>query len=199
MRCTLFALTILSPGLAGMGEAQSLTDAARKTREKREERRKDAAAEEVPAYGNADLRGADESEADGESAPPAGAEEGDESAARDDEAAAARESARQERLRAESERRSEQRREAETRWRRAAERARARIEAAKREVAALEELWLVEGERYVDAEGRTVIRDLDHLRRLKEQAEREMADAEEALAELRSRARSEGVPPGWLR
>lgn len=183
--------------------SQSLAEAARQARERREQRARDAADDEVPSYGNEDLadddeaEAEDEDEADGEDDSEAKADR--DADAREERVETALEEVRRTLAREASDRRASQRRQAEATWRRAAQQARARIDAAKRELAAFDELWLVQGERYVDDEGRTVIRDLDHLRALKARAQQEVEAAERALEELRTRARREGVPPGWLR
>jgi len=194
MRYPVPALVCLLIAFPAAGETQSLAEAAREERERREQLQQDASSDETPSYGNEDL----EEEEQDEDADADGVAD-DEDAGEGERAEKARERARQHLLRAASDRRDRERREAEAVWRSAAAQARSRIDEAKQELATLDELWLVEGERYVDSEGRTVIRDLDHLRELEQRARQELAAAEQALAELRTRARREGVPPGWLR
>jgi len=92
-----------------------------------------------------------------------------------------------------------QRQRQEDEWRRRMAAARQRVEKAKKNLETLEGLFLVGGERYVDSQGNTVIRDLDHLREIVASAKAEVAAAEKAVADLEERARRAHVPPGWLR
>jgi hypothetical protein len=72
----------------------------------------------------------------------------------------------------------------------------ARLEEVVRE---LEKLWLVEGESYVDDGGKTVIRDLAHLREIVARAKADLSAARRALDNLEDEARRKGALPGWLR
>jgi hypothetical protein len=91
------------------------------------------------------------------------------------------------------------RRRQEAEWKARTQQARDRLERAKSAVQQLEGLHLMEGESYVDAEGRPVISSPEHLKRLVDQANAELKSAEESLEKLRQEARRKGVPPGWLR
>jgi hypothetical protein len=72
----------------------------------------------------------------------------------------------------------------------------ARLEEA---VTELEKLFLVDGESYVDDSGKTVIRDLAHLREIVAKTNRDLAAAKQAVADLEDEARRKGALPGWLR
>lgn len=87
----------------------------------------------------------------------------------------------------------------ESEWRARFQDARARVAAAREQVKVLEELYLSQGEYYVDAEGRTVIGGVDDLQRLNREAKMELEAAEKSLKDLQEEARRAGVPPGWLR
>jgi hypothetical protein len=91
------------------------------------------------------------------------------------------------------------RKRSEAEWRARVQQARERISAARQQVQTLDELHLVQGERYVDENGRTVIESLEHLRRLVAEAKEELQEAERAYENLLAEARRAGVPPGWLR
>jgi hypothetical protein len=92
-----------------------------------------------------------------------------------------------------------ERRRSEIEWRSRIQQARERVAVAKQRVEFFKNLNLPVGGRYVDAQGRTVIESLDHLRRLVKEANQELAEAEQALKALQEEARHAGVPPGWLR
>jgi hypothetical protein len=87
----------------------------------------------------------------------------------------------------------------EAHWRQRADDARAEVARAEAVVAEMEKLWLVEGESYVDSEGKTVIRDLQHLRQLMARAKGDLARAKKAQEDLYEEARRSGALPGWLR
>lgn len=91
------------------------------------------------------------------------------------------------------------RQQAESDWRGHAIQARQRIERAQKRYETLSGLVLVEGQYYVDDEGRPLITSLAQLRRLTTEAEEELQAATRAWDELREEARRAGVPPGWLR
>ena len=62
-----------------------------------------------------------------------------------------------------------------------------------------EELFLGPNERYVDANGNTVIDSVEDLQRLTREAKSELAEAEAAWKRMQEDARRAGIPPGWLR
>jgi hypothetical protein len=90
-----------------------------------------------------------------------------------------------------------QREEAE--WRRRIGEARARLKAAEEHYNFLNGLHLVQGEYYVDENGKPVITSLAQLRRMVDEAKVELDSARAAMEKLREEARRAGVPPGWFR
>lgn len=94
---------------------------------------------------------------------------------------------------------SDERRRSEIEWRSRVQQAKERVAVAKERVDFYKNLSLPVGGRYVDAQGRTVIESLDHLRRLSQAADQELADAEQSWKDVQDQARRAGVPPGWLR
>src|SRR5688572_12141799 len=84
-------------------------------------------------------------------------------------------------------------------WRDRAHAARAEVARLEEVVKELEKLYLVDGESYVDDGGKTVIRDLAHLREVVARAKRDLAAARQAVADLEDEARRKGALPGWLR
>ena len=99
----------------------------------------------------------------------------------------------------ELERQAQQRRRDEASWRARFGEARRELDEAKAYRAALDELHLTQGERYIDDNGNTVIQDLAHLRELIREADQRVADAERGMTRLEEQARREGIPPGWRR
>jgi hypothetical protein len=77
--------------------------------------------------------------------------------------------------------------------------AQARRERARKTYEGLTRMYLVNGEYYVDARGRTVIGSVEQLQRLTARAKAELEAAEKAVETLEEQARRAGVPPGWLR
>jgi len=192
---SLLVLVFLLPALAW---GQSLGDAARKERERREKNKKQGIA--AREFSEEEIFGEDE-ENQGGKEPAEGAEDGE---AADGEQQSQRsgpsidtDSKSQESEELEEDRRDRRREEAE--WRDRFQRAKQRIVAAREQVQFLKNLNLVPGERYVDVHGNTVIRSLEQLRRLVTAAEEEISEAEQALSQLQADARRAGVPPGWLR
>ncbi len=192
---SLLVLVFLLPALAW---GQSLGDAARKERERREKNKKQGVA--VREFSEEEIFGEDEENQEDEE-PAEGAGEGE---AADGEQQSQRsvpsidsDSKSQESEELEDDRRDRRREEAE--WRARFQQAKRRIEAAREQVQFLEGLNLTPGERYVDAQGNTVIRSLEQLRRLVEVAGEELSAADQALSKLQEEARRAGVPPGWLR
>jgi hypothetical protein len=208
--------------IAPMVFAQSLADVARKERKRRERNRSEGVVvheyvpeEDTVASGDGDP-GEEESGEEGASSADVDGFGGEADAASrpyipsrvdvdvdvDADAGSASQSSRSAegtngRQRLDEERRERQRQETE--WRARVRRARARVEQARARRQALDELYLVEGEMYVDENGKPVIESLDQLRRLVREADEELAAAERALADLQEEARRQGVPPGWLR
>ncbi len=192
---SLLVLVFLLPALAW---GQSLGDAARKERERREKNKKQGVA--AREFSEKEIFGEDEENQEGEE-PAEGAGEGE---AADGEQQSQRsvpsidsDSKSQESEELEDDRRDRRREEAE--WRARFQQAKQRIVAAREQVQFLKDLNLVPGERYVDVHGNTVIRSLEQLRRLVEVAEEEFSTAEQALLKLQADARRAGVPPGWSR
>ncbi|HJS74228.1 MAG TPA: hypothetical protein VJ921_08085, partial [Vicinamibacteria bacterium] len=62
-----------------------------------------------------------------------------------------------------------------------------------------EELFLGPNERYVDANGNTVIDSVEELQRLSKEAKQELAGAEADWKRMQEDARRAGIPPGWMR
>lgn len=94
---------------------------------------------------------------------------------------------------------SRERHRDEVEWRARMQRARENVSAAREQVRVLSELYLAQGERYVDENGRTVVSSPAQLQRLTQRAKERLAAAEKALDDLQEEARRAGVPPGWLR
>jgi hypothetical protein len=93
----------------------------------------------------------------------------------------------------------EDREQQEQYWRDRANAARAEVARLEEAVKELEKLFLVDGESYVDDSGKTVIRDLAHLREIVAKTNRDLAAAKQAVADLEDEARRKGALPGWLR
>lgn len=186
---------VLLLGLPALVLGQSLGDTARKERERRERNKADGvsarefSAEEI--FGEEDDDAASDAVEDEEESaetaprrrPSMPSVDLDSIASEPDE----RETERLERSRDEAA------------WRAKFQQARARIDNAREQVRFLAELSLMPGESYVDTQGRSVIRSLEHLRKLVELAETELSDAEATLSALQEEARRAGVPPGWYR
>jgi hypothetical protein len=100
---------------------------------------------------------------------------------------------------ADPDREGRERKRNEAEWRSKASAARARIEKARERVRFFEELFLGPNERYVDANGNTVIDSVEDLQRLTREAKSELAEAEAAWKRMQEDARRAGIPPGWLR
>ncbi len=187
---SLLVLVFLLPALAW---GQSLGDAARKERERREKNKKQGVA--VREFSEKEIFGEDEENQEGKE-PAEGAGEGEPQsppAVPNIDV----DSRSQESEELEDDRRDRRREEAE--WRARFQQAKRRIVAAREQVQFLKDLNLVPGERYVDVHGNTVILSLEQLRRLVEVAEEELSAAEQALLKLQADARRAGVPPGWSR
>jgi hypothetical protein len=73
------------------------------------------------------------------------------------------------------------------------------VKAAEERYNFLNSLHLVQGEYYVDENGKPVITSLAQLRRMINEAKVELDSARAALEKLREEARRAGVPPGWFR
>jgi hypothetical protein len=87
----------------------------------------------------------------------------------------------------------------EAAWRRRMAQAESRRERARKRHATLSNLYLVNGQYYLDAKGRVVRITVDELQRMTAQAKAELEAAERAIETLEDEARRAGVPPGWLR
>lgn len=190
-RRLVLVVTMLS--LATWGWAQSLGDVARKEKERRE--RNKASGVEVREFAEGEIFEDEDESADDETSEPEEAEtaEGGPAERRIDLSLESD---------ADAERRDREgrdRRRSESEWRARMQEARARVTRARARKEALSGLHLAQGESYVDAQGRTVVASLEHLRELVREADEELAAAEKALVDLREQARRAGVPPGWLR
>ncbi|TDI48335.1 MAG: hypothetical protein E2P02_01005 [Acidobacteria bacterium] len=97
----------------------------------------------------------------------------------------------------ENESRDRSRREADFRAR--YQTAKQREAAAQKRKQNLDGIYVVEGVRYVDEKGNTVIESLDHLRRLIREAEQERQAAAETVKALEEEAHRQNYPKGWLR
>lgn len=84
-------------------------------------------------------------------------------------------------------------------WRDRVARSEARLADAKQRYEALSGLTLVQGQYYVDKDGKKVITSLEQLRQKIEQAKAESDAAQKDLDAVLEAARRTGVPPGWLR
>lgn len=84
-------------------------------------------------------------------------------------------------------------------WRDRVARAEARLADAKQRYEALSGLTLVQGQAYVDKDGKRVISSLEDLRQKIELAKTEADAAQKDLDAVLEAARRTGVPPGWLR
>jgi hypothetical protein len=190
----LLALLLLLPALTW---GQSLGAAARDERERREKNKKQGV--EAREFTEEEIFGEDE-EPDGENA-----DETDDAASTSvddqDEASSDRPSIDMGTTPQESDERDEgqERERDETQWRARFQRAKQRIESAREQLEFLDGLNLTPGSRYIDAQGRTVIASLEHLRELVAAAQQEQSESEQALAKLQQDARRAGVPPGWTR
>jgi hypothetical protein len=180
------AFILLCLSLPGLALGQSLGEAARKEAERREKNRK--AGVKAKAYGDQDLQpgggrpastGTFSPPGEAASNPPEASAEGSGGGSGEDEA--------------------DQRREDEARWRERVAEATAKRDRAKAVHEQLNQLWLVDGEQYVDGQGRTVIASLADLRARIARAKVEWDAAEAALEHLHEEARRASVPPGWLR
>jgi hypothetical protein len=184
-------------GVPALVWGQSLGDAARKERERREKNKAEGVAarefSEVEIFGEEKEEEAEE--------PAAEADEG-ESTDSDPPRRPSMPSVDLDSITSESGpsdagRRDRSREEAE--WRSRFQQAKQRIEDAREQVRFLQDLNLMPGGSYVDARGRTVIQSLEHLRALVQAAETKLLDAEQSLSALQEEARRAGVPPGWTR
>jgi len=186
----LFLLAV--PGLAG---GQSLGEAARREREKREKRPKtETSARPLTEADLASTRGrlanerdpapADEPEASAAALPspsspnPAEAA-GAETAAAEEEAAA--------------------RALAERSWRARVASARTRVDIAQQRYDDYDRMIRIGQPAYYDAAGKRVLMSAQGLKALADEAQAELAEAKQALEDLLEAARRAGALPGWLR
>jgi hypothetical protein len=85
-------------------------------------------------------------------------------------------------------------------WRQAMSEARQHLEQAREHHDHLSRLHLVPRQRLVDRKtGKTVVCSVEQLREMAAEAKRELDAASRAVEALEERARRERVPPGWLR
>jgi hypothetical protein len=84
-------------------------------------------------------------------------------------------------------------------WRDRVARAESRLADAKQRYETLSGLTLVQGQYYVDKDGKRVITSLEDLRQKIERAKAESDAAQKDLDAVLEAARRTGVPPGWLR
>ena len=84
-------------------------------------------------------------------------------------------------------------------WRDRVARAEDRLADAKQRYEAVSGLTLVQGQYYVDKDGKKVITSLEQLRQKIGQAKAESDEAQKDLDAVLEAARRTGVPPGWLR
>ena len=177
-----------------LGAAQSLGTIAKKERERREENKTKGS--EVREFSDTEIFGEpDEANDDGDPTGDDDAQVGTSDESEDSGVSAESDDDPM----AELDRQAQERRRDEARWRARFGDARQEVQAAKEYRKALDELYLSQGERYVDENGDTVIQDLGHLRQLISEADQRVADAERSLAQLEDQARREGIPPGWRR
>jgi hypothetical protein len=87
----------------------------------------------------------------------------------------------------------------EGQWRSRARAAQARLDRAQKAYDTLRSMFLVDGEAYVDKNGRAVVTSVEELQRLTAQAKAELDAAQKALETLQETARHQSIPPGWLR
>ena len=174
------ASLLLLPSLVA---GQSLAEAARREKERRERNRE--AGVEARVVTEEDLK----------NAPGTLANDPDEAPAVVSGAAGARDAKREADTRAQFERRKDQ----EELWRTRAAQARARVEKARKTHDVLTSLHLAPGEYFMDEQGKVLIRSLDHLRELIGKAKAELEASEKGLEQLEEAARRNNVPPGWLR
>jgi hypothetical protein len=94
---------------------------------------------------------------------------------------------------------AEQRKQQEELWRGRMTGARNQRDEAKKNHDVLKALSLAPLESFVDEQGRTVVRDAEHLRQLIAEAKARWDAAEQAISDLEDSARRAGALPGWLR
>jgi hypothetical protein len=192
-------LVLLFPLLAG---AQSLGSVAKKERERREKNKAEGVTVRQISEDEVGTKDAEEEEAVEGAAPAEGDEvetSGGDSSARGPASPFSTTIDLTEQKRQSLDDEQAERRRQESQWKARSQQARDRLDTARGRVQQLEGLHLVEGERYVDANGNTVIASPEHLKRLVDQANAELEAAEQSLDELREEARRKGIPPGWLR
>jgi hypothetical protein len=89
--------------------------------------------------------------------------------------------------------------QSEAAWRRRMAEARSRVESARKEYEYWNSYTMVPGEVLVDEKDRPVITSIGQLQGKTAAAKRALDAAEKALANLEEDARKSDVPPGWLR
>jgi hypothetical protein len=98
-----------------------------------------------------------------------------------------------------SEQENRDRRRSEAEWKARMQQARQNISTARERVQFFSDLYLAQGERYVDENGNTVVSTPAQLQSMTRKAKEDLAAAEKAYQDLQEEARHAGVPPGWLR
>jgi hypothetical protein len=182
-----------------LSSAQSLGSVAKKERSRREKNKEKGVVSreftEEEVFGES--KKAEDEETEGEETEAAGEGDGDASAIPsplpDPDGAKAERGAKD----PDQESRDRRRSEAELRSR--MQQARAKVSVARERVQFFSELYLAQGERYVDENGNTVVSAPEELQRLTKRAKEDLAAAEKGVTDLQEQARREGVPPGWLR
>lgn len=178
-----------------LASAQSLGSVAKKERERREKNKAKGVSShqytEKEVFGEKEKEKSEAGESDGpgEAAPDAS----DDSSVLPDPVPATKMDQR------DPDEESRERHRSEVEWRARMQQAREQVSAAREQVRILSDLYLAQGERYVDENGRTVVSSPGQLQRLTQRAKEQLAAAEKALKDLQEEARRAGVPPGWLR
>ena len=175
-RGTLALMLLLVPVLV---VGQSLSDVARREKERREENRKRG---EKATLVIGDIGHTEEGE---DPTPVLGTAEPREQA----------------QTKARSERTSDEgdRKQQEMEWRRRSSEARERIKEARKRYELLSKLHLTTGAYYVDENNKPIITSVEQLQSMVAQAKAELDAATEARRKLREDARRSNVPPGWVR
>lgn len=188
-------LLLLGLSLSLLSEAQSLGNVAKKEKERRDKNKKEGVAarefSEEEVFGEKEEEKAPEGEESESSGEPSSEEAGD--------AVIPGVSSNLEEDGEKFERESRERKRSEAEWRSKAANARARIAEAREAAQFFEGLALPPNGRYVDVNGNTVIRSVEHLQRLTREAKEELAAAELDWKRIQDDARRAGIPPGWLR
>jgi hypothetical protein len=191
-------LLVAALAIPGLSSAQSLGSVAKKERQRRDKNKeKGVVSHEYTEEEVSGEKKDDAKEGEGPDSVSGGDkdQESDEAASPLPEPFDSKSNAAQE----DSDKESRDRRRSEAEWKARMQQARENVSQAREQVRILSELYLAQGERYVDENGKTVVSSPEQLQRLTQQAKDELAAAEKALTNLQEEARHAGVPPGWLR